>query len=166
MLFSYSNYYFHVFFLPVALGLFFSLLLTTSVFSLIKNKANESLEKIFVKILFIGAICTTLISICAKDLFNGGIYLYSEKETDAVVEIGTIESIKEPSKAIPSFKMPYKEHQRHGADVIIDGEQYFMVTCEGFEVGDYVEIEYLPKSKFVLSIYEAEPPSVESDAVD
>ena len=166
MVFEYDIYHYHAFSWPVAFGAFFLFLLATSIFSLIKNQANEPIRKVAGKLLLAGIVFTMLISISVKALINGGIYLCSEKEEDAIMGIGTIESICEPSKNIPSFKNSYNGHKRHGADVVIDGEEYFMITCEGFEVGDYVEIEYLPKSKFVLSIYKAEPPTVESDDID
>ena len=38
--------------------------------------------------------------------------------------------------------------------ITISSQQYYIMTIEGFEVGDYVEITYLPHSKVIISIHE------------
>ena len=40
----------------------------------------------------------------------------------------------------------------HGADIVVDDEIYFIEAIDGFNVGDEIEIRYLPKSKFILEI--------------
>ena len=159
MIFEYDVYYNGTFVTPIIAIIIVSVWLFAGIYPFLKKRTQGDSTKILLCVVFIGVF---FIALNIMSLINGGACLYKEKEEDAILEMGTIEKIVEPSKSIPNFR---KDH-KHGADVIIDGEEYFMITCEGFEVGDYVEIEYLPKSKFVLSIYEAEPPSVESDTVD
>ena len=40
----------------------------------------------------------------------------------------------------------------YGADIVVDDEIYFIEAIDGFNVGDEIEIRYLPKSKFILEI--------------
>ena len=159
MVFEYSDYYFQTLSLPIFIISFFLLFLGISIFGPVKKGGQESLTILIAKVSLALVVCIIMVSICAKTLTNGGIYLRSENESDVVVETGTIESICEPSEIITGFKATHNGRQRHGADVIIDGKRYFAVTCDGFEIGDYVEIEYLPKSKFILSIYKSEAPT-------
>ena len=49
-----------------------------------------------------------------------------------------------------------EESSNSGMDITINGETFFMPHTLGFEEGDKVVISYLPKSKFILSIYHAE----------
>ena len=71
----------------------------------------------------------------------------SETETDAVIKVGVIESVCEPSEVIS-----IKSNHRYGADIVIDGERYFAITAGEFKEGDVVEVKYLPQSCFVLGI--------------
>ena len=40
----------------------------------------------------------------------------------------------------------------YGADIVVDDEIYFIEATDGFDVGDEIEIRYLPKSKIILEI--------------
>ncbi len=111
-----------------------------------KEKKKKLFHAIYAVTIFI-----VLMTPIVKCLLNGGISLLTEKADDAVEKSGNIESICEPSKRLPGFRSGHD----HGADVVIDGEVYFVATCEGFEVGDLVTISYLPKSRFILGIYHA-----------
>lgn len=86
----------------------------------------------------------------ATSLLNGGIYIGTESEDDAISYTGTIEEICTPSTRFPDFKTSHN----YGADIVIDGETYFVVSCGEFEEGDSVTIHYLPDSHFILCIYE------------
>ena len=73
---------------------------------------------------------------------------------DAEVITGTIESVCEPSKRVPTYKgdVPQTGKTVHGADIVIDGKEYLSGSCVGFKEGDCVSITYLPRSRFILSI--------------
>ena len=151
MIFEYDAYYNGTFVTPIIAIIIVSVWLFAGIYHFLKKRTQLDSTNILLFV-FVGVF---FIALNIMSLINGGACLYKEKEEDAILEMGTIEKIVEPNKSIPNFR---KDH-KHGADVIIDGEEYFMITCEGFEVGDYVEIEYLPKSKFILSIYKSEAPT-------
>ena len=81
-------------------------------------------------------------------LLNGGMYLFVEKETDAVEISGTITQIK----GLDYSTLP----TMGGARFIIDHIPCTVMRKEGFEVGDEVTVVYLPKSGYVLSIMKIE----------
>ena len=78
-------------------------------------------------------------------LKNGGIAFLKEKNSEALVCQGEIESITEISELIPN-------HHSFGSDIVIDGVTYVAVEEGEFKVGDIVEIHYLENSKFILKI--------------
>ena len=86
--------------------------------------------------------------------FKHGIHLFTEKEQDAIGDIGTITKI---TRTYGNNKFTYEdEHNAFSSYVYIDGEKYYIMYIGDFNVGDEVEFEYLPKSKVILSIYDAE----------
>lgn len=77
--------------------------------------------------------------------------LLFEKESDSRNTNGVITNI-EPANA--DFKL-YKDGSRIFPDYItINNVRYYIMDIGEFEVGDQVDITYLPKSKIILSIYE------------
>lgn len=97
-------------------------------------------------------ICLCFMPMNVQTLFNGGIHLVYERESDAVTQTFVIEKIYEPSEEYPNFKHDHK----YGADITMDGEIYFAVEAGDFKPGDTVTVTYLPKSKVILSIYYSE----------
>ena len=150
MVFDYKIYLNNAFVLPVAfslMALFFNgYYIINLIFSITKGKRIEVQSILFTLFFFIISCIVTYDNYTI--LTNGGIYLFSENEDDAVVESGMIESICEPSERITRFKSDYG----YGADIIINGERYFAMTCKGFNEGDKVTVLYLPKSHFILNI--------------
>lgn len=152
MVFDYDAYWRNICSVPISIIVWFSLLLLIQIVFLIYvvvNKKMDIIKQLVFVLLFIitGFLCTRD---SITDLKNGGIYLLEEKENDAIIETGIIESITEPSKLHPNFKSTRKNG---GADIIINGEIYLAVDSGDFDVGDRVTITYLPKSKVILSIY-------------
>lgn len=74
--------------------------------------------------------------------------LITERASDAVEVSGTVESVTAPSKRIPGLRTGSNQ----GADIVIDGEEYFAMGAAGLETGDEVTILVMPKSKMVLEI--------------
>jgi mRNA degradation ribonuclease J1/J2 len=86
--------------------------------------------------------------------FKHGIYLFSEKESNALVNSGTITDI---TNTYGNNKFTYEnKHSIASSYVYIDGEKYYIMYIGDFNVGDEVKFEYLPKSKVILSIYYAD----------
>lgn len=86
--------------------------------------------------------------------FKHGIYLFVEKESDALINSGTITDI---TNTYGNNKFTYEDkHSIASSYVYIDGDKYYIMYIGDFDIGDEVEFEYLPKSKVILSIYHAE----------
>jgi len=90
-----------------------------------------------------------LLSINIVRLSNGGFWLLFEDETDSIITHGEISSIEEIST------MRFPNINGYGKEITIDDEQYISMHFDEYEIGDYVTIRYLPRSKYVLSIKEA-----------
>lgn len=89
--------------------------------------------------------------LCMISIRHMNIDLIFEKESDSRNANGVITNI-EPAKT--DFKL-YKEGSRVFPDYItINDTSYYIMDIGNFEVGDQVDIIYLPKSKIILSIYE------------
>ena len=93
-------------------------------------------------------------------LYNGGIYLCEEKESDAIEMQGEITSIKGLGQfSFPRMHSDYDEEENTGYKFIINGAQCKFVAKGSLEVGDYVTVKYLPKSGYVLYIGKTEEES-------
>ena len=77
--------------------------------------------------------------------------LIFEQEDKVVEQIGEIESINPSSN---SNRFHYNGNLVYPKYITIEDEEYFIMYTGVFEVGDVVEITYLPKSKIVLEIQE------------
>ena len=82
--------------------------------------------------------------------FKHGMHLFTEKEQDAIGDVGAITKI---TRTYGNNKFTYEDkHSAFSSYVYIDGEKYYIMYIGDFNVGDEVEFEYLPKSKIILSI--------------
>ena len=87
-------------------------------------------------------------------LVNGGVFLVSEKETDAVLASGTIESIELMGiNQFGELKSEYNVDELNGVCFTIDGMDYKAIAKGDLKIGDTVEFLFLPKSKYILEIY-------------
>lgn len=103
----------------------------------------------------IGAVVVVCIKIGI--LYNGGIYLRDEKETDAVVMQGEITDIRGLGEfSFPRIHGDYEYEEKNGYEFTINGVQCVFVAKGSLEVGDYVTVKYLPKSGYVLYIAETD----------
>lgn len=136
----------------IVFGLIFTITCAISIFIHVKDIKNKY-TYIIASILGIIITIVCFISPSVVSLANGGIYLLTEKEEDAIEVSGTIEDFAYPSQRVTTFKGKYANSSLpFGVDVVIDGETYFMPYIEGFYKEEIVVIKYLPKSKFILSI--------------
>lgn len=136
-------------------------LVIKNIFEAIKSKekyaVGDVIEEYFLNI-FLMLVCVFFIFINTSILLNGGIYLITERETDAVYTQGVIQSIEQlPQYSAPKYQTNYGTS--FGVKVNINGNNYNIITTEEFEIGTNVTIKYLPKSKFVLEMYENEKSS-------
>lgn len=149
MSFEYDAYLSVCFIIPTIVILTFVLLMISCTVTLIKNskdssKRRESITGFVFMLVIFGIIVVSQINY----LSSGGIYLATEKESDAVTQTITIENVCEPSERFPNFKYNHK----FGADITSGNGEYFAISCSKFSVGDIVNITYLPRSGFVLKI--------------
>ena len=76
-----------------------------------------------------------------------GINLLFEDETAIVEQTGRIENIEE-------MKLIYVQYNEDGKItcqlVTIDGKNYLFISTGDLEIGDFVSVNYLPKSRIVL----------------
>ncbi len=77
------------------------------------------------------------------------IYLFHEKESDALLSYGTVENI------IPVENSPRYSTEEDGVVravfLIVDKEKYYCMTGKGLSKGDYVTFRFLPQSRMILS---------------
>ena len=90
-------------------------------------------------------------------LHHGGIYLIKETEADAVQMQGYITRMEELGDfSLPIIECDYYENPKYGDpngyEFTINGIQCTAPTNGSLKVGDYVEVEYLPKSGYILYI--------------
>lgn len=150
MTFSYQTYFEAALVLPLSV-----LALLLAVFCCISYKywfssKRHAIGETLGYILCLCAFVWCLIPQC-RYLLNGGFYLLREKAGDALESTGTIECITGPSKHFPGFKISHN----YGADIVIDGELFFMISSGDYKEGDSVTVRYLPDSHFILEIQNA-----------
>ena len=149
MMFSYNTYWEVTCFLPMTFIFLMLIFLVSYCYGLWKKISCAGWVPVdVIKLIIIILLAVTEMFSQSKVLQNGGIYLLEESEEDVCVYTGFIEDVREPSERFPGFKASH----RYGADILIDGEWYFAVTCAPYAVGDQITIQYMPKSKFILSI--------------
>ena len=113
-----------------------------------------SLAKILV-LLFVGF----LLGMNLGHLVNGGRYLWQEDKEEAVCTKGVITEIEELGIfSLPRIECDYYEDLKfgdpQGYEFTINGIQCTAPAKGTLAVGDYVEVEYLPKSGYILYINE------------
>lgn len=142
--------------LQVIIGTLFAIMSCRGIIINMRN-AKSNFRYLIVSFVSLITVIALFVFPSIMSLSNGGIYMLVEKEEDAIVLEGEIETIVYPSKRVPNHKYAYTEESSNsGMDITINGETYFMPHILGFKEGDEVIISYLPKSKFILSIYHAE----------
>jgi len=86
-------------------------------------------------------------------LVNGGIFLVSESEADAIVTTGVIDSIEDLNIfQFNKLKSEYQTDEIAGVCFSIDGRQFYAIAKGSLKTGDEVIVTYLPKSAYILEI--------------
>ena len=141
MTYDYYEYYKVICIGPMVLFGFAAL---TSLISLLKRE-KKAKEKIL-------CILTLMIFLFYSIFpFVHGFHLFSEKEANSLELTGVITDIQD-THGLNKFR--HNDHVAFASYVYIDGEKFYIMCIEDYQVGDEVVIEYLPKSKVVLSIRE------------
>lgn len=157
--FSYSDYYEINFALPAVVVIGFSTMLLSAAVSLFGAIRRRQVTGANIVSSLLGiTICVYLITTNVQTLVRGGIYLCSEKESDAVTAQGIVEEVEECDN---SYHQKYGRSATHngatsfGVKIIMEGNCYYAITSGSLQPGDKGIITYLPKSRFVLRIDKA-----------
>ena len=130
------------------------------IFNYIKKKIGKSYHRIGkVGILFFVMIIICFLFDCGGKLSHG-IWLINEKEADAVEINGEITKMKEIDDFCRGIaKDKYGYNNAMGTIFTVNGIKCTAPLDCGLEVGDYVFVRYLPKSRYILYVSETEEPA-------
>ena len=151
MYFDYSWYVRGCLTWPGIRGLVCLLFLTTDILWCIRQILRKKLTRDMVissllSILIVGF----MLYLNAGILCNGGIYLLHEKESDAVEMRGDISAIRDAEEA-EGYDFP-KFSSGPVIQCTINDIKCIAIDTGSLQVGDYVLVRYLPKSRYVLYI--------------
>ena len=159
MYFDYSLYVRACLVVPAMLVLFALILFvcTGSACSfLMKKKDNKPIATVKFVLAFL--IISFFLCRNAGILAHGGISLLFEREEDAVVVYGHIQSIEELGAfSFPKIKTEYGYANSSGVQLTIDGVHCKASTNGSIQAGDIVTVVYLPKSGYILYIGDTPP---------
>ena len=85
-------------------------------------------------------------------------YTVNEKPAEAIQIAGTIDSIKEVASSPRYYLSDDDNHIVRASIVSIDGIKYYFMTAETLEVGDRIDVCFMPQSRVVLS-WDYSPPT-------
>ena len=148
--YNYSVYLRQNCIIPLLLLIFSSTFLALTIQSLWKEQDTRQPEELK-SIILCGCIAVFLIVVNVVPLARGGIHLLYEKESDQIKETGVIEEKIE----IPSFggaKYETENNNCFGEAIVFNGKKYYLTTYYDLQLGDYVDVSVLPRSRFVLNI--------------
>ena len=160
MSFDYGEYLFQNFWLPISVLSFF-LLGGSFAFLFMKpvktayekeNEPEETLTQKLLRGLLVVITFGILLYINLRTLFGLGVDLYRDRNERAIEHRGVIEQII-PSKE-PIHKYQTSEGTSFGVMMTVGGERFHAMSAADFEVGQTVQVLYLPNSHCVLEIHE------------
>lgn len=158
MQFDYSMYSRGCCDVPLVFALFILVWLIASVIGFVKKISSHKMGRrdIYYFILAF-LVALPLIGMNVSRLLHGGMYLITEAETDAVEMQGEITEIEGLGQlSMPRLKSDYGYGDTNGVQFTINGVQCKASVKGDLEVGDYVTVVYLPKSGYILTIYEVD----------
>lgn len=148
--FDYSQYFEACLLNPIVVSVFFLTALTPVIIQNIKNFKVSVNKKEVVKFICVLSVFILFFTVNAGRLLYGGIYLTFERATDCEVLEGEIEDVQN----VNNFLFPITD-SGEAVRFSIQGKECTAFSLGDFQVGDYVTVKYLPRSKYVLSIKEA-----------
>ena len=160
MSFDYGEYLFQNFWLPISILSFFLLggcfaLLVMKPVKTAYEKENEPEETLTQKLLVgLLAVITIrlLLYINLRTLFGLGVDLYRDRNEQAIEHRGVVEEI-DSSTEPDVHKYQTAEGTSFGVMMTIGGERFHAMSAADFEVGQTVQVLYLPNSHCVLEIH-------------
>lgn len=146
-MFAFDSYYTLTFVYPIGTLLLGGAVLCGASFGLVRHVISKTMNVVnIISYIVVWLVVGGISFLAVTDIINGGMAVAQERETDALTAHGYVRNIESPSGRILWFK----SQGSRGADIVINGEQYFVASAGDFEEGDYVAIRYLPKSRFIL----------------
>lgn len=150
MIYDYNTYYRQNCIVPLLLLLFATSLFAFFLVQFLKYRLSHSAGVPLGTIVGI-VISLFLIIVNIIPLARGGIYLVTEKETDAIQLSGKIEQTIEIG-FVGGAKYGVDNNHGYGEGIVVNGEMYYVTTYYDYEIGDDIVFWALPKSRFVLLI--------------
>lgn len=149
MKFEYNEYYRMLVIGSIFIMAFSLIGILIDVILLIKNNGYIKFDKRTISHLVSIILLAFFFSLGAAP-FKHGRHLITEKETDKINVIGEVDRIK---NTYGINKYSYNNEANSFAYYIyIEGQEYYIMYIGDIKIGDIVEVEYLPKSKVILSI--------------
>ena len=150
MTYDYYVYYRQNCIIPLILLFFSSVLFFLQIYSLWKERITYSTKDIMVSFLF---LCIALFLMIANivPLVRGGAYLLVEKEEDAIQVSGEVEGTIEID-FVTGAKYRVENNNGSGEAIVVNGVKYYLTTYGDIQAGDYVTLDVLPRSGFVLKM--------------
>ena len=119
------------------------------------TKSKLRSEEIIVMLLLL-FVSAWFLSMYAGRVQNGALDMFVQNETSQEYSQGVIQNIiKMNEHQFPAVGKNYDEYycdNLNGYIFIIDGEKYYGIAIGELDVGDRVEISYLPKNHYLLTI--------------
>ena len=156
MSFNYSMYQRGCLVIPMILIIFSLCLLASNVFSVLKNIRNKKIREKIILSIMVSLLCIYTIIMSLGKLTSGGLEIIVEKEDDAVEISGNVQNIDNIGKfELPLFNLEYGYGESSGVEITIEGVVVKGPGCilNYVKTDDTVTIVYLPKSGYILSIY-------------
>lgn len=162
MNFSYEQYLSSVTLMPISTILFLIFLIISMIdyknivpfFKKIMKKEKIVWDRIGTK-LFIFCCMTPLLIMSIRALSQGGIDLIFENPEQSIETTGIIQNITQQGSS-SGYKFYTDSGASFGVKLTIDDCNYTIISIDDLQIGDCVVLEYLPESKFVLTIQKIE----------
>ena len=159
MSFDYGEYLFKNFWLPISilsfffLGGCFALLFMKPVKTAYEkeNEPEETLTQKLLRGLLVVINFGILLYSIFRPLFGLGIDLYRDRNEQVIEYRGVIEEIIPIEEPIHKYRTA--EGTSFGVMMTIGGERFHAMSAADFEVGQTVQVLYLPNSHCVLEIH-------------
>ncbi len=146
MIFDYNQYRSGSLVTPIIIGMVFLILFIIIIIKIMRlpiEKDKITIKNILVIIIFLLIILDSCLRL------RYGIYLLYENKNQFTTISGRIDEI---DNVFQSPRYYYNDEPVHASIVTIDGKKLYFMTRGNLKVGDYIEVEYLPKSTFVLKV--------------
>lgn len=152
MTFDYNVYYTSNLVIPLIIFLFAFLCFIAFAITSIREISKYSFsfyKKNWFRNVIITFILLLLMTIGIIPLAKGGVYLLTENESNSVMIEGIVSRTFDNNLSMGT-KYHVNGDTQFGGGIVIDSEIYYCVSYGDIEVGDYVLLKVLPKSKLIL----------------